>query len=111
MTNLDAAYEIAEQVCGVCGCPEALPQIRISWCGRLRRSIGTAEEWKGLYDIRLSKRLFALAGWEDCIETVVHEVCHAIDSIVNNRPMSHGDGWKDLMHRCGYPDAQVGWSG
>ena len=106
--NLASVYEIAEQVCGCNGYPDALQKIRFSWCNRLRKSIGNCRwvESDGLYEIHLSSRLFRSAGLDECVETVVHEVCHALAEIINGKDCGHGEVWKCCMERAGYPDAK-----
>ncbi len=95
--NLAAAHEIAEQVC-VCNGRTA--RIRFSWCSRLYRSIANCRWVDGVCEIHLSSRLMALASFDECVETVIHEVCHALGGD------GHGKGWKECMARVGYLDAK-----
>jgi len=103
--NLAAAYEIAEQVCGCNGHTYAVGRIRFSWCNRLHRSIANCRWVGGVYEIHLSSRLFPLASFDECVETVVHEVCHALNGILNGKD-GHGKGWKECMARAGYSGAK-----
>jgi predicted SprT family Zn-dependent metalloprotease len=104
--NLTAANEIAEQVCGCNGYPDALRLIRFSWCDRLYRSIANCRwvEESGLYEIHLSRRLFPKASFDECVETVVHETCHVLANFINKQDCGHGEVWKLCMERAGYQD-------
>ena len=96
--NLDAAHEIAEQVCACNGNRAYVGRIRFSWCTRLYRSIANCRRVGEVWEIHLSSRLFPLASFDECVETVVHEVCHALADC------GHGEGWKECMERAGYLD-------
>jgi predicted SprT family Zn-dependent metalloprotease len=108
MTNEDMAalYEIAEQVCACNGNGAYVDRIRFSWCTRLYRSIANCRKVGEVYEIHLSSRLFPLASFDECVETVVHEVCHALAEIINGQDCGHGEVWKCCMERSGYPDAK-----
>ncbi len=103
--NLAAAYEIAEQVAACNGHADAVGRIRFSWCTRLHRSIANCRRVGEVFEIHLSSRLFPLASFDECIETVVHEVCHALADC-SGKDCGHGKGWKECMERAGYPDAK-----
>jgi len=98
--NLAAAYEIAEQVCACNGYADTVRGIRFSWCNRLRRSIANCRRVGEVWEIHLSSRLFPLASFDECVETVVHEVCHTLSG------GGHGKGWKECMARAGYVNAK-----
>jgi predicted SprT family Zn-dependent metalloprotease len=102
--NLAAAYEIAEQVCSCNGQTDAVGRIRFSWCTRLYRSIANCryDESEGKWEIHLSSRLFPLASFDECVETVVHEVCHVLSDIIGVKDAGHGEVWKLCMERAGY---------
>lgn len=113
MNDLDALYEMAEQITACNGRADAIRLIRFSWCGRLRRSIGNCRfvESEGVYEIHLSKRLMGLASWEECVETVAHEVCHVLAELCDPDGKPHGKGWKECMRRVGYYDAKSYYAG
>jgi len=81
-------------------CPEVANLIWFEWSNRLTSAM---ENVKGCnaqgYHIKLSTKLFARANEEEQKETVIHEVCHAVDRYVNRGPMTHGKGWRECM-RC-----------
>ena len=98
--NLQAAYEIAEQVCGCNGRADIVGRIRFSWCDRLYRSIANCRRVDEGWEIHLSSRLFPSASFDECVETVVHEVCHALAESTGGS--GHGETWKCCMERSGY---------
>jgi len=98
--NLDALYEMAEQVCACNGNGGYVGRIRFTWSNRLYRSIANCRRVGERWEIHLSSRLFPLASFDECVETVVHEICHALGGD------GHGKGWKECMARAGYADAK-----
>jgi SprT protein len=59
------------------------------------------------YRVKLSTKLFARVDEEEQRDTVIHEVCHAIDGYLNQRRMSHGEGWKTAMRLAGQEPRRV----
>lgn len=91
-------------VCVRCGHPEVAERINIRWSNRMTSAMGNASRKSMMasqYLVKLSTPLFLRATVEERTQTVIHEVCHVLDGIVNNRKMSHGPTWKAMMRRAG----------
>jgi len=84
--------------------PDLAEKIKIEWSNRMTSSMGCAQRTRdGVYTIKLAAKLWCRATRPEQIETVVHETCHCIESVENNR-MTHGQTWRQCMLRCGvYP--------
>ena len=104
MTNQEV-HAIMLEACEANGRPDIMDRIRWKWSARLTSSMGNASKRGGdeKYTIKLSTPLFDRADYATCRQTVIHEVCHVIDGIVNGVRMSHGYGWKHCMARAGVP--------
>jgi len=94
-------HKIIQETCKSNGCPEVVDLIKVKWSNRLVASMGTARRVGKSFLITLSTKLFERIDEEEQRDTVIHEVCHIIDSILNQRRMSHGEGWKAAMRRAG----------
>jgi len=80
--------------------------VPISFNNRLTSTMGRAKAKRsnGIVDggtIELSGPLWSVATEEQCRETTIHEACHIIDYIKNNKSNGHGTKWKFYMIRCG----------
>ena len=95
--------ELVSDVCGRCGHPEVAERINIRWSNRMTSAMGNASKKRtnSQYLIKVSTPLFLRASVEERRQTVIHEVCHVLDGIVNNVRMSHGPSWKAMMRRAG----------
>jgi len=86
-------------------------KIRIEWSNRLTRSMGNCgrDRWSDIcgrsWVVKLSVPLFSRATTEERYNTIIHEVCHAIDDYLNGRmdPLmeGHGPKWQKVMRACG----------
>ena len=107
MLNLTDVRDHVRKACKACGAPQLADQIEITWNARFRVRLGDAR-WdpraKQGY-IRLSVPLWPKASEAEQIETAVHEACHVVAAYLHGPRVGHGAGWRDLMRRCGYPDA------
>lgn len=74
--------------------------IKFEWNSRFTRRMGDASP--ALMRIRLSIPLWDRVDDVKHKNTVIHEVCHLLNPIINGpRVSSHGAGWKRLMRICG----------
>lgn len=81
----------------------------LEWSNRMTKAMGSAIIRKRAakldggptHIIKLSTKLFARATPEQQRQTVIHEACHIIDSLKNEKPMSHGSTWRACMRACG----------
>lgn len=53
--------------------------------------------------MKFSCPLWLRATPEQRDETIVHEICHVLDYILNGKSNGHNRVWKQLMIKCGYP--------
>lgn len=97
--------KLIQFACDANGRPDIADMIRVQWSNRMVRSMGYASrqliDSHNDYVIKLSTPLFARANEEQQRQTVIHEACHVIDSVVNKVHMSHGHSWKECMRKCG----------
>jgi predicted SprT family Zn-dependent metalloprotease len=104
LLNLIEVKAVVKEVCERCGRPEVAERINLKWSGRMTSAMGNASR-KSMtayhYTIKLSTPLFLRATVDERRQTVIHEVCHVLDGIVNNVKMSHGSSWKAMMRRAG----------
>lgn len=112
-----AVREYVNYVCDELGVPHVGKAIDIEWSNRLTRVMGNAqvlrlggENRDGFAGrIKLSSKIFELAGERDQDETVVHEVCHIVARYLNHELVSrqglkgHGAFWASLMNKVGVP--------
>ena len=97
-------FAVITEVCCRCGYPTLDNRITLKWSNRMTSAMGNASRRNMMatnYTIKLSTCLFLRATVEERRQTIVHEVCHILDGIVNNRKMSHGPTWKAMMRRAG----------
>jgi predicted SprT family Zn-dependent metalloprotease len=101
MTN-KTVREIIRETCESNDCPEVVDLVWFEWSNRMTSTMGSVSggPTKG-YRVKLSTKLFARADEEEQRDTVIHEVCHAIDNYLNQRGMTHGEDWKIAMRLAG----------
>ena len=94
--------ELIQFACDANGRPDIADMIRVRWSNRMVRSMGIASKRssESHYTIKLSTPLFLRATEEQQRQTVIHEACHVIDSVVNKVRMSHGYSWQKCMRLC-----------
>jgi SprT protein len=105
---MDNIRELIDTVCQVCGTPELIGKIQVSWNNRFIARMGDAR-WdmkRRLGIIRFSSALWPKASLDERKETVVHETCHVIADYRHGRNQGHGAAWQELMRLCGYPEAK-----
>jgi len=83
-------------------------EVTCTWNNRFTRRMGDATVKKIWYPlrkghIRLSTPLWPRASATEREETIIHEVCHVLAELLAgpSRRVGHGQGWKNLMQRCG----------
>jgi len=102
--NMREVKAVVAEVCERCGHPEVAGRIELRWSQRMTSAMGNASRRNMMayhYTIKLSTPLFLRATVDERRQTIIHEVCHVLDGIVNNRKMSHGPTWKAMMKRAG----------
>lgn len=82
-------------------------RIRILWNDRFTSRMGDAKYDKvnNIGTIRLSTPLFQRATENDCVETVIHEICHVVAHWKYGTCQGHNHNWHHLMRIAGYPNA------
>src|SRR5262249_56661547 len=99
--------EHVERACAACNVPELAKRIELRWNARFTARMGDARWFprKNQGIIRLSMPLWPKASPEERVETVIHEACHVIAECLFGPRQGHGSKWRNLMKRCGYPNA------
>ena len=94
---------IIKGACEANGSPDIADRIYFRWSNRMTSSMGNCRHKRDctFYDLTFSVKLFERADKLECENTIVHETCHAIDSILNNTRMSHGYSWQRVMRNAG----------
>jgi len=103
MTN-KTVREIIRETCESNDCPEVVDLVWFEWSNRMTATMGSVRgiNLKG-YQVKLSTKLFARASKDEQRDTVIHEVCHAIDDYLNQRGDNTRGGLEDRHASC--------WSG
>lgn len=97
-----------------CGMTSYAKKIWLKWNQRFTATLGRASYGKGT--IELAAKVWGRVSSEERQRCVVHEACHlfAYERYVASGKrrfiQDHGEHWKKMMARCGYPDAPAQFS-
>jgi predicted SprT family Zn-dependent metalloprotease len=106
--NASKISELIQFACDKNGRPDIAAMIAVSWSNRMIVTMGKVHGGPLIgYKMTLSAKIFASISEEEQRDTVIHETCHVIDGHVNNRKMSHGEGWKVAMCRAGLEPRRI----
>jgi predicted SprT family Zn-dependent metalloprotease len=102
LLTLAEVRKVVEDTCTHCGYATVASAITLAWSNRMTAAMGNAAYKRdGSFTVKLSTPLFLRATVEERRQTVIHEVCHVLDKVVNKVRMSHGRSWKGMMRRAG----------
>jgi predicted SprT family Zn-dependent metalloprotease len=100
LTPYNILRDWINEACILAGRPDLATTIKVEWNSRFTRRMGDASP--SIMRIRLSIPLWDRVDEEKHKNTVIHEVCHLLNPIINGRGVSHhGTGWQRLMRICG----------
>ena len=96
--------KIIKETCFKCRLPELINKINWNFCQMyLKDNLVYGRSFNMTHTIYLNSDLWNSLSIKQQKELVVHEICHILDSYLNNNWHSnHKDSWCDLMIKCGY---------
>jgi len=108
--DMKTVNEWIQYACDCNGCPEIAKRIRFEWNSRFTKRAGDCgidldRPWDAPLScvIRLSIPLWPRMDENERIQTIIHEACHAITTLVY-KGSGHGYVWRQCMRKCGVPD-------